>query len=156
VSKSLGPDLRVALVAGDENTVARVEARQNLGIRWVSGILQQLVAALWRDRSVHKLLTRAACEYSERRATLIRALSAHGIEAHGVSGLNVWIPVREETTVAQALLQRGWAVTAGERYRINTPQAIRVTISAMSESDAARFAKDLAAIVQPGRRSSIA
>ena len=34
---------------------------------------------------------------------------------------------RRGASVVQALLQRGWAVKAGERYRIATPPAIRVT-----------------------------
>jgi DNA-binding transcriptional MocR family regulator len=149
VSKSLGPDLRVALLAGDTRTISRVEGRQSLGIRWVSNILQQLVVALWRDREVQRLVARAEREYTKRRKALLRALAGHGITAHGASGLNVWIEVPEESAVVQALMSRGWAVQAGERYRIASRPALRVTIARLDEADAPAFATELAAILAP-------
>jgi DNA-binding transcriptional MocR family regulator len=150
VSKSLGPDLRVALLASDPRTHARVEGRQTLGIRWVSHILQRLVAALWRDRTP----ARAGRIYTERRQALLRALAERGIPAHGTSGLNVWIPVSEESATVQALLHAGWAVRAGERYRIASAPAIRVTIATLEPKDAVRFADDLARVITPARRGS--
>jgi DNA-binding transcriptional MocR family regulator len=142
-SKFLGPDLRVAAVAGDALTIARVEGRQALGARWVSTILQQLVLALWSDPSSGRLLARAAEIYAQRRSALLAALARRGIEAHGRSGFNVWIPVRQETIVVNALAERGWAVMGGERFRLRSAPAIRVTCSGLSASDAERFAVDL-------------
>ena len=150
VSKSLGPDLRVALLASDARTHARVEGRQTLGIRWVSHILQRLVATLWRDRTP----ARAGRTYSERRQALLHALAESGIRAHGASGLNVWIPVSEESATVQALLHAGWAVNAGERYRIASAPAIRVTIATLEPKDAVKFAEDLARVITPARRGS--
>ena len=152
VSKSLGPDLRLAFLACDTHTLARVEGRQNLGVRWVSHLLQQLVVALWRDRAP----ARAGRVYGERRHALLAALSELGIAAHGASGLNVWIPVPEESAVVQGLLQRGWAVNAGERYRLAIRPAIRVTIASLAPADARRFASDLASILRPSRRATSA
>lgn len=144
VSKWLGPDLRVALLASDAATHARVEGRQILGTRWVSHILQRLVVAMWRDRAAHA----SGRVYAERRHALLAALADRGIGAHGASGLNVWIPVPEESTIAGALLHRGWAVRAGERYRIASPPAIRVTAATLDPREAVRFAADLAAVLQ--------
>lgn len=60
----------------------------------------------------------------------------------------------EESATVQALLHAGWAVKAGERYRIASGPAIRVTIAALEPEDAARFAEDLAAVIPPYRRGS--
>jgi DNA-binding transcriptional MocR family regulator len=148
LSKSLGPDLRVALLAGDASTIARVEGRQSLGIRWVSHILQRIAADLLHSRNTQRLLARAEKTYRERREALLRELAKRGIAAHGVSGLNVWIPVAHESAVAQSLLGRGWGVNAGERYRIATPPAIRVTIAKLEPKDAVRLAEDLASVLR--------
>lgn len=147
VSKSLGPDLRVAAVAGDAATLARVEGRQALGCGWVSHVLQSAAAALLDDAAVRARLARAETTYTRRRQGLIDALARHGIVGWGRSGLNVWVPVPEEAAVMAGLAAAGWAVRAGERYRLRTPPAVRVTASTLNPSEAERFAADLARIL---------
>jgi DNA-binding transcriptional MocR family regulator len=156
VSKFLGPDLRAAFIAGDAMTIARVEGRHSVGMRWVSHILQQLVLALWSDPSAARRLARAADIYRQRREAARAALDARGIASQGVSGLNVWIRVREEAHVVQALLERGWVVTAGERFRLQSPPAIRITTAALKPHEAETFASDLADVLQAGARGSLA
>ncbi|MGH9348491.1 MAG: aminotransferase class I/II-fold pyridoxal phosphate-dependent enzyme [Vicinamibacterales bacterium] len=156
VSKFLGPDLRAAFVAGDPMTMARVEGRQSVGTRWVSHILQQLVLALWSDPASGRRLARAADVYRQRREAMLSALASHGIGAHGASGLNVWVPLGAEAHAAQALLERGWVVAAGERFRLRSPAGIRVTTAALQPRDAARFAADLAEVLRPARTRSLA
>jgi DNA-binding transcriptional MocR family regulator len=151
VSKFLGPDLRVAVMAGDADTIAGVEGHLSVGSRWVSHILQRLALDLWRDPASGGRFARAAATYARRRMALIDALSERGVAAAGASGLNVWIPVREETATAQALADRGWLVAAGERFRLQSAPAIRVTVARLPERDAVRFADALAAILQPAR-----
>jgi DNA-binding transcriptional MocR family regulator len=143
VSKALGPDLRLAVAAGDEQTIARVAGRQALGTGWVSTILQRLVADLWADPATTRLVERATRVYAERRRTLVDALADRGIPAHGRSGLNVWIPVTQEAAVVAALAEVGWTVSAGERFRIASPPAIRVTVATMTTAEARTFADDL-------------
>jgi DNA-binding transcriptional MocR family regulator len=151
VSKSLGPDLRVAVVAGDRTTIARLEGRLALGSGWVSHVLQDIVAALWSDAAVARSLRRAAAVYTERREALVSALARRGIEAHGRSGLNVWIPVREEAAVVASLAAAGWGVRAGERYRLKSPPAVRVTIADLRPGESETLAAALALILDGER-----
>jgi len=153
ISKPLGPDLRVALLAGDSATIGAVERRQTIGIRWVSHILQALVAALLEDRAVQHQLAVAEKTYAARRQALLRALASHGIEAHGKSGLNIWIPVADESAMIQSLFQAGWAVHAGESYRLASGPAVRVTISSLTAADAKRLARDVAGSMATRGRS---
>ncbi len=155
VSKSLGPDLRLAVLAGDPTTIARVEGRQSVGTGWVSHLLQDLVVASWSAPATEELLRRAAESYATRREALLRALAARGIPAHGRSGLNVWVPVPEEAAVVTALANEGWAVRAGERYRLRAGPAVRITVAALAPREAERVAAALARSLQPeARRAS--
>jgi DNA-binding transcriptional MocR family regulator len=141
VSKSLGPDLRLAVLAGDETTVARVQGRQALGTGWVSYLLQETVANLWeRPASVAE----AARVYAARGAALRSALAAHGITATGRSGFTCWAPVADEDQVATALASSGWAVAPGRRFRIAAPPGIRMSFATLTPDEATRFAADFA------------
>jgi DNA-binding transcriptional MocR family regulator len=151
LSKMLHPDLRVALIAGDPTTIARVEGRQALGPRWVSHILQATAAELLLDPAFEAIVTRAREVYAARRNALIRALAEHDVPAHGRSGLNVWVPVREEAPVVRALLQAGWLVTAGEQFRFASAPGIRVTTAGLAEPDALEVAAVIASVEHAGR-----
>ncbi len=150
VSKALGPDLRLAVLAGDEQTLARVQGRQWCGPGWVSHILQRLVLGLWTDARTVELITRASAAYEKRRTGLLERLHERGVPASGASGLNVWVPVEDETGVVGALLQRGWVVAAGMPYRLpGSSPAIRVTITTLEEEEAGQLAGDLADVLEP-------
>jgi DNA-binding transcriptional MocR family regulator len=153
VSKWLGPDLRVAYLTGDEATVSRVAGRQALGSGWVSHLLQETVVRLWKAPDAPKRLQEASRTYEDRRIALLRAVRRKFLKAEGRSGLNVWIPVPEEASVVAALAARGWAVRAGEAYRLESPPAIRVTTASLKVEQAERFADDLLAVLRPRRRT---
>jgi DNA-binding transcriptional MocR family regulator len=156
VSKWLGPDLRLAFLTGDETTVSRVEGRQSLGSGWVSHLLQATAARLWSGPGTVKRLRAAAVIYEERRRALLLAVRRRHLKASGRSGLNVWINVPEEAAVVAALAARGWAVRAGESYRLESPPAIRVTTAALEVGEAERFADDLQEVLRPRRRIALA
>ena len=144
VSKSLGPDLRLAILAGDEATVARVAGRQALGTGWVSYQLQDLVADLWTDPSVADSLRTAAQVYTGRGEALRSALRGHGITASGRSGFTCWVRVSDEDGVASSLAEAGWAVAPGQRFRIAVPPGVRISFATLETADAVSFAADFA------------
>jgi DNA-binding transcriptional MocR family regulator len=148
-SKMLHPDLRVAVMAGDAVTIARVQGRQALGPGWVSPILQATVVEVLREPGLREVTDRARDTYARRRAALIEALAAHGITASGRSGLNVWVPVREETPTVAALAQAGFLVAPGERFRFAAPPGIRVTVATLPEAQAPSVADALASAQRP-------
>lgn len=150
-SKGLNPDLRLAALTGDCDTMTRVIDRMVLCERWVSHVLQRTAYALLSDKSVRKALQIAATTYCTRRTALQEALAKRGFATGGTSGYNVWVPLEEETAVVQGLLQRGYAVTPGERFRIQSPPAIRVTCATLEPSEATAFAAALADVFAPRR-----
>jgi DNA-binding transcriptional MocR family regulator len=156
LAKSLGPDLRLAVLAGDPHTINRVRGRQAVGPGWVSHLLQRIAAELLADDDVTKLLDRAAKTYNERRGAFLTALADQGIQAEAASGLNVWIPVPDETSTVQALQAKGWAVTPGAPFRLQAEPAIRVTISPLTPTEAAPLASAVAAALEPSQRTRAA
>jgi DNA-binding transcriptional MocR family regulator len=150
-SKVLHPDMRLALTTGDETTIARVEGRQALGPRWVSHVLQAIVFQLLSDPGFEHTADRARAAYRSRRRALIAALADRGVPAYGRSGLNVWVPVREESRAVGALLEAGWLAMAGERFRINSGPGVRITISTLAPDEAIEIADVLAATEHAGR-----
>ncbi|MGH9038767.1 MAG: aminotransferase class I/II-fold pyridoxal phosphate-dependent enzyme, partial [Acidimicrobiia bacterium] len=155
-AKSLGPDLRVAVLRGDPTTVARVEGRQALGTGWVSHLLQQAVARLLTDPATTRLLRRATTVYARRRHGLVTAMAAHGLTTTGDSGLNLWLPVAEEQATVRALLDAGWAVAAGESYRRTAGPGLRITIATLTPEEARVLAADVAATLAPSGRTRTA
>lgn len=153
LAKSLGPDLRIAILTGDPLTISRVEGRQLLGPGWVSHILQRLVLSLWRNPQVRKDLAQAASVYDERRRAMVQAMAEHGIPTVGRSGWNAWIPLAAETPITQGLLQMGWAVRSGEVYRLDSGPGIRVTTATLTPDESLRFAEDLSQLISSRDRT---
>lgn len=151
-SKAYGPDLRVAVLAGDQRTVERVHGRLRLGPGWVSHLLQRLVVDLWSDQAAVALVATAERHYAARRRRLCGALAERGLPAHGRSGLNVWVPVPDEAVAVSRLLGAGWAAAPGSRFRMKTPAGIRITISELTLDEIDPLADAVARAVHPDGR----
>ncbi len=154
LSKSWGPDLRVAAMFGDARTLVHVAGRFRLGPGWVSRLLQGTAASMLADPDARATVAAAAVELGHRRDRLRAALADRGIGSRGRSGLNLWVAVPDEATVVAGLLTRGWGVAPGSRYRQSAGPGIRVTAAAVDTPDlATSFATDLATVLAgPPRR----
>ncbi|MFE2512728.1 aminotransferase class I/II-fold pyridoxal phosphate-dependent enzyme [Streptomyces naganishii] len=146
-AKAYGPDLRVAVLTGDPVTVDRVRGRQRLGPGWVSLLLQRAVVHLWAAGTPDA--REVASAYRRRREALIGALAERGVAAHGPSGMNVWVPVPDETGAVARLLHAGWAVAPGARFRVTAPPGIRITVSTLGEEETERLANAVASALGP-------
>ncbi|MGE2813730.1 aminotransferase class I/II-fold pyridoxal phosphate-dependent enzyme [Mycobacterium heidelbergense] len=154
-SKAYGPDLRVAVLAGDHRTVERVHGRLRLGPGWVSHILQALAVGLWSDEAATRLIGEAEQRYASTRIRSRTALADRGVTAFGRSGLNVWIPVPDETVAITRLLGAGWAAAPGTRFRIRTGPGMRITIADLAADEIDPLADAVAAAVRGTGRASV-
>ncbi|GLY04766.1 GntR family transcriptional regulator [Actinoplanes sp. NBRC 101535] len=148
-SKPFGPDLRICVVAGDETTVARVAGRMRLGMGWVPALSQQILLHLWQDPEVTALVAGAARAYAQSRTALRDALLAAGVPARGETGINVWIPVPDETRVVSALRDEGIAVAPGSLFRIGSGPGIRITVSTLAEAEIPVVVAAVEAAIRP-------
>ncbi|MFJ3235834.1 aminotransferase class I/II-fold pyridoxal phosphate-dependent enzyme [Streptomyces sp. NPDC086787] len=147
VSKFLGTDLRWAAAACDAVTLARHDGRLQLSSGWVSHLLQETVLGLLTDDATHALVTRARETYTVRREALGRELTGRGIVSHGVSGMNLWVPVRDESAVVNGLRSCGWWIAAGARFRLSSAPGVRISVAGLEPADAVRLASDFASVL---------
>ncbi|MFI9003508.1 aminotransferase class I/II-fold pyridoxal phosphate-dependent enzyme [Streptomyces sp. NPDC053541] len=147
VSKRLGVDLRWAGVAGDPVTIARHDGRMLMTSGWVSHVLQETVADLLADPATARLVSAGEAAYAERRAALAGALGSYGIRCAEGTGMNLWVPVRDESAVVNGLRTQGWWVAAGARFRIAAPTGVRITTAVLAPADAERLAADFASVL---------
>ncbi|RKP48233.1 transcriptional regulator PtsJ [Trinickia fusca] len=146
VSKALGPDLRLALVASDRRTSQRLRLRLAPGTSWVSHLLQDIVCACLSSRKVMQRLADAKLDYANRRAWLVDALHEQGLAALvPADGLNLWVPLSHDgQAVVLGLARRGWLVRNGEVFCVQDIwQGMRVTISNLDQAGARRLAQDI-------------
>lgn len=128
-SKSHGPDLRLAAIGGAAPAIDQVVLRRRLGPSWTSRLIQHLLLAMLNDDATNRQLADAAGVYAQRRSKIASALGAGGVEVADGHGLNLWVPVANETATTVALAANGIGVALGSPFHYtSTPQHhIRVT-----------------------------
>lgn len=154
-SKSIGPDLRLAVCASDDETARAVQLRQLTGPGWVSHIVQRLAARAYETGAASGLFQRAASSYVERRELLLAELSRRGVHAIGPSGYTVCVPVESEANTAIALAASGWSVQTGEGYRYSSAPFIRICVSRLSAAQITEAADAIASAVRPAHGGTL-
>jgi DNA-binding transcriptional MocR family regulator len=128
-SKSHGPDLRLAAVAGPASLVSAVADRRLLGPGWSSRLLQAVLLDLLEDPAAIATVDAARAEYARRRECLRTALARQGVTAGAADGINLWFPVADQQYAMVTLAAHGVAVAPGAPFRV-TPgggEHVRVT-----------------------------
>jgi DNA-binding transcriptional MocR family regulator len=150
-SKSHGPDLRLAAMSGPEALMADVRHLRQLGQGWSSRLLQRMLLDLLIDDRSRAEVATARDEYARRRRAFVGALAARGVEVGGDDGLNLWVPVHDESAALVRLASRGIGAAPGTPFDV-LPSAqghIRVTVG-LVDADLDAVADEVAAAARTG------
>ena len=148
LTKALGPDVRVAMVASDPATSRRLRMRLASGTSWVSHLLQDMIEVTLGRPEVAAQMAQAREDYARRRRMLEDALRAEGVPcAEQGDGLNLWIPLEvDDKAVALALAHRGWLVRHGDAFGVlGAVSGLRVTLSGIESGQCRDLARDIRA-----------
>lgn len=115
-SKSHGPDLRLAALSAPEDVARRIMALRQLGQGWSSRLLQRILLAMLTDAGSVRAVQHARAVYADRRLAMVNALAEQGIEVGGSDGINVWVPVADETAAVVRLASLGIGVAPGAPF----------------------------------------
>lgn len=134
-SKSHGPDLRLAALGGPLALVQPIVDRRFLGQGWTSRLLQQVLVHLLTDPASMDTVAGARREYALRRGAVIARLAERQIAVGGTDGVNIWVPVEDETAALLLLASRGIGASSGSPFMVRGGQQphIRITTGLVRE-----------------------
>ena len=156
-SKSHGPDLRLAALSGPVDTMATIRHHRELGQGWSSRLLQRVLHSLLTDAASIAEVAVARDEYARRRTEFVRQLVTAGIPVTARDGLNVWVPVRDETAALMRLAAHGIGVAPGAPFNVLPEEGghVRITCCLLDDNLPAVAHEVIAAVeaVGWGRRA---
>ncbi|MBM9594933.1 aminotransferase-like domain-containing protein [Roseitranquillus sediminis] len=133
LSKSYGPDLRLAVMSAPEDVVERVQSYRLFSAGWTSRLLQNAAAWLLSDPETAARLDEARSIYAARRSALLDALETRGMAAFRGDGLCLWLPVPSEPFALVTLAAHGIVVLPGEKCFLHGAGHIRVGTSMLAD-----------------------
>lgn len=134
-SKSHGPDLRLAAVAGAGRVVTAVANRRLLGPGWSSRILQAVLLEMLDHQPTIDAVAAARVEYAARRSAVTAVLAAAGVGFTGTDGINLWMQVADERSAMLTLAAQGIGAAPGEPFMVrDDAPSLRVTVGNIHHS----------------------
>jgi GntR family transcriptional regulator/MocR family aminotransferase len=123
-SKSIGPDLRIAMAAARPRLRALLAEAKSFADGWTSRLLQKTLAAALDDDELPHLLAHAREAYRQRRLQAAGALNAvlrehGGWTWYGPDGLNLWVHLPgglDAAEVAERAAAAGVRIAPGEPF----------------------------------------
>ena len=157
VSKFLGPDMGLAIVATDPHTQSRLAMRLSPGTTWVSHILQRLTLSQLTSSTAQQIVAKAADHYAARNATFAELLTQRGIAAPALSAISLWVNTGASAdAVVRELMKRGWLARTEDEFALHRSPGsgthVRLTVHDLSDAEQVTLADDLAAAIERARR----
>jgi DNA-binding transcriptional MocR family regulator len=149
-SKTHGPDLRLAAVGGPQAVVDPMIERRYLGQGWSSRLVQSILVELLTSAASQELVARAQRTYAERTSALADALADHGVVVPGRDGINLWVPVADQSAALLHLAVAGVRAASGDPFWISPPEAAHIRVTTASVVDGY---DDLASLVATASRA---
>ena len=132
-SKTLGPDLRLAVLSSTRLIIEQIQSYRSFSSGWTSRILQGAAAWLLRDETTAEGLKEARRLYQARRDNLVRALADRDVIVPSGGGLCAWVPVASEPFALVTLAARGIAVHPGKKFAVQPTHHLRVATSNLTD-----------------------
>ena len=107
-------------MSGPDDLIGSVQHLRQLGQGWSSRLLQRVLLNLLTDPTASQEVADAREEYAERRARFASLLAENGVVTEGADGLNLWVPVHDETAAIMRLAVSGVAVAPGRPFQVGT------------------------------------
>jgi DNA-binding transcriptional MocR family regulator len=142
-------------MTGPSDALAAVAARRQNGQGWSSRLLQRILLSLLTDDAACSAVAAARQEYARRRRVVVEELAAAGVTVRGTDGINIWVPVHDESAAIVRLASQGIGVTPGAPFalRPTSQDHIRVTVGLLADRHAEVAAQIAAAAQTSGWRA---
>lgn len=132
-SKTLGPDLRLAVLSGSAVIVEQIQSYRSFSAGWTSRVLQAAGAWLMREPAIADALAQARGLYQQRRDALADALRRRHVPVAEGGGLCVWLQVPSEPFALVTLAARGIAVHPGTKFSVLPISSIRIATGSLTD-----------------------